>query len=97
MSDNSFVMTDEENHFFDLRGYLVVHDVLAVDEIDTCNAAIDHFRDQMVFLERGSKPGKSTALSVEEGRGFYDNLNRKPHLFAETFAGSRNNAARDGP
>ncbi len=35
MSDNPFVMTDEEKYFFDVRGYLVVHDVLSPDEIDT--------------------------------------------------------------
>ncbi len=69
MSDRPFLMTEEEKYVFDLRGYLVVHDVLSQDEIDACNAEIDHFHDEMVFLDRGSKPGGSTPLAAEEGRG----------------------------
>ena len=43
--------------------------VLSQDEIDACNAAIDHFREQMVLLDTASKTGGSTALSAEQGRG----------------------------
>ena len=68
-SSNPFVITEEEKYYFDLRGDLVVHDALSRDEIEACNAAIDHFRDQMVFLEKGRMSGNSPALTAEEGRG----------------------------
>lgn len=63
------VMSEEERYYFDLRGYLVVEDVLSQAEIDACNAAIDHFHDQLVILDRGSRSGNSSALTAEEDRG----------------------------
>ena len=69
MAENRFVMTEEEKYFFDLRGYLVVRDALSQELVDTCNASIDHFYDRLVFNEKGSRTGQSSALSAEEGRG----------------------------
>ncbi len=36
-------MTDDEKHFFDLNGYLVLRDVVDPDTIRRCNEAIDHY------------------------------------------------------
>jgi len=35
-------MTDDEKYLFDLNGYLVIENVLTVDELTVANKAIDH-------------------------------------------------------
>jgi hypothetical protein len=69
VAQNSFVMTEEEKYFFDLRGYLVVQNAMSQELIDACNAAIDHFHDRVTILEKGSQTRGSAALSADEGRG----------------------------
>ena len=69
VTENPFVMTEEEKYYFDLRGYLVVHNAISQELVDACNASIDHFYDQLVLREKGSRTRQSEALSAKEGRG----------------------------
>ena len=63
-----YTVSEEEKYFFDLRGYLIISGVLSPDEIDACNAAIDHFADQICTLETGSLSHGSSALSGDSSR-----------------------------
>ena len=42
-----YTVSEEEKYYFDLRGYLVVRNALTAEEVGECNAAIDHFADQI--------------------------------------------------
>ena len=61
MVDVPYVVSEEEKYYFDLRGYLIIRNVLSQEEIDACNHAIDQFTDQIVpgneigELSRGSE------------------------------------------
>ena len=63
-------MTDEENYYFDLRGYLVVRGVLTPDQIAAGNNAIDHFEEQISTrsVDEGGLARGSAALSCARGR-----------------------------
>jgi hypothetical protein len=63
-------MTDEENYYFDLRGYLVVRGVLTPDQIAAGNNAIDHFEEQISTrsVDEGGLARGSAALSGARGR-----------------------------
>ena len=37
----------KEKYFFDLTGYLVVRGALTPEEVDRCNAAIDHYAEKI--------------------------------------------------
>ena len=47
--------SEEEQYYFDLRGYLVVRGVLGDADIEACNTAIDNFSHQ--FRERSVDTG----------------------------------------
>ncbi len=36
----SFIVSEEEKYFFDLRGYLIVRGALSQSDLDECNRAI---------------------------------------------------------
>jgi hypothetical protein len=62
-------MTDPERYLFDLRGFLVVEDLLTEAELAACNEAIDRHRD----LIRSRPPeqslsGSAAALRGDQGR-----------------------------
>ena len=63
-------MTDEENYYFDLRGYLVVRGVLTPDQIAAGNNAIVHFEEQISTrsVDEGGLARGSAALSGARGR-----------------------------
>ena len=63
-----YTVSEEEKYCFDLRGYLIVSNVLCPDEIEACNAALDHFSDKIQTLEAGSLSGGSSALTGSFGR-----------------------------
>ena len=56
------MMTEDERYLFDLTGYLVIKDVLTDEEVERCNAAIDHHFDQAKEIDR-SLSGNSKTLS----------------------------------
>ena len=72
MDKRLYTVSEEEKYYFDLRGYLIVRDVLTTEEIAACNAAIDHFADRIAHyagsLAEGSK-ALSGATSRKELRG----------------------------
>ena len=41
-------MNDDEKYLFDLNGYLVIEDVLTMEEIDISNQAIDKSSNQQI-------------------------------------------------
>jgi len=66
MADNPYVITEEEKYYFDLRGYLVLRNVLSQEVIDACNHAIDQFTDQIVpSKENGELSRGAEALAGE--------------------------------
>ena len=69
VTENPFAMTEEEKYYFDLRGYLVVHNAISQELVDACNASIDHFYEQLVLREKGNRTRQSEARSAKEGRG----------------------------
>ena len=70
MGNNLYTVSEEEKYFFDLRGYLVVRGALSVDEVKTCNDAIDHYGDEIRTrsVEDGGLARGSSALVGKEGR-----------------------------
>ncbi len=64
MATPKHVVTDEELYYFDLRGYLVVHNVLTDEKIKACNDAIDHHANQLAVRPQGSQTRGSKALTV---------------------------------
>ncbi len=61
-------MTDEEKFLFDLRGYLVLEDVLMPDEVEAANQAVDHPAHLIAPRPSGLSRG-SAALEGRSGRG----------------------------
>ena len=45
-------MNDDEKYLFDLNGYLVIEDVLTMEEIDISNQAIDKHAAKMRIRPR---------------------------------------------
>ena len=45
-------MNDDEKFFFDLKGFLILKNVLTAEEVSRCNEAIDHHRDLFFETER---------------------------------------------
>ena len=68
MSDSPFIMTHEEKYYFDLRGYLILRNVLSQEEIDACNSAIDRYTDQIVLNKEIGVLSKGAEALVGEGR-----------------------------
>ena len=68
--EKKYVMSDEEKYFFDLSGYLVVHDALRPEEVAECNEAIEHYTDAIRArsVEGGGLSHDSSALQGESGR-----------------------------
>jgi hypothetical protein len=58
-------MSDPERYLFDLRGFLVVEDLLTEAELAACNEAIDRHRD----LIRSRPPEQSLSCSAAALRG----------------------------
>jgi ectoine hydroxylase-related dioxygenase (phytanoyl-CoA dioxygenase family) len=67
---NRYVMSDEEKYFFDLTGYLIVRGALSPEEVAECNAAIDHYAEDIHArsVEGGGLARGSSALKGETGR-----------------------------
>ena len=63
MATPKHIVTEEELYYFDLRGYLVVRDVLTDKEIKACNDAIDHHAELLAERLLGSQTRGSKALS----------------------------------
>ena len=80
-------MTEEEKYYFDLRGYLVVRQPLRAEEVAECNAAIDHFSEQI--RERDTAGGglarDSQALRGRSGRRELQGLLGWPAPYREPF------------
>ena len=55
-------MNDDERYLFDLNGYLVLRGVLSQEDLELCNAAIDHHVDDLNERD-GSLAGGSEALA----------------------------------
>ena len=68
--EKKYVMSDEEKYFFDLSGYLVVHDALRPEEVAECNEAIEHYADAIRArsVEGGGLSHDSSSLQGESGR-----------------------------
>ncbi|MDP6353817.1 MAG: phytanoyl-CoA dioxygenase family protein [Planctomycetota bacterium] len=64
----SFIVSEEEKYFFDLRGYLIVRGALSQSDLDECNRAIEHFADRIKPIEGRSLARGSKALEADEGR-----------------------------
>ncbi|MEC8894621.1 MAG: phytanoyl-CoA dioxygenase family protein [Candidatus Poribacteria bacterium] len=63
-------MNDDEKYLFDLNGYLVIEDVLTMEEIDISNQAIDKYANKMRIRPREEKlDGDSGMLAGTHGRG----------------------------
>ena len=79
-------MNEYEKYFFDLNGYLVVEDVLTVDELAKLNESIDQNQEQIQIrsaeqtLSRGS-----TALVGKQGRGDLGGMLTWPKPWCEPF------------
>jgi ectoine hydroxylase-related dioxygenase (phytanoyl-CoA dioxygenase family) len=58
----------EEMYFFDLRGYLVIPNVLDQAEIDACNAALDAKMDEARTFDAGRLSRDSKALGGDSSR-----------------------------
>ena len=61
-------MTEQEKFLFDLCGYLVIENVLTVDEVKSANAATDHHH-QLINNRAPGLVQTSSALKAERGRG----------------------------
>ena len=70
MDSNKYVMSDEEKYFFDLTGYLVVRGALTLEDVDKCNAAIDHYADKIRArsVDDGGLARGSSTLQGQTGR-----------------------------
>ena len=62
-----YTVSEEEKYYFDLRGYLVVRNALTPEEVGECNAAIDHFTDQIAAYP-GTLARDSSALQGTTSR-----------------------------
>ena len=68
-------MNDDEKYLFDLNGYLVVEDVLTVEEVEIANQAINQYSDKMRIRTKEQKlDGDSEMLEGTHGRGEFGGL-----------------------
>ena len=77
-------MTEDERYLFDLTGYLVIKDVLTPEEVERCNAAIDHHFDQAKEIDR-SLSGSSKTLSGTSRRIDLGGMLAWEHPWCEPF------------
>jgi len=70
MDSNKCIMSDEEKYFFDLTGYLVVRGALTPEDVDRCNAAINHYADKIRArsVDNGGLARGSSTLQGQTGR-----------------------------
>ncbi len=87
MSDNTYEMSAEERYFFDLSGYLVARNALTAEEVDECNAAIDHFAELVSTrsVDKQSLSGDSSALKGVQGRKELTGMLGWPTPYREPF------------
>ena len=74
-------MTEQEKFLFDLYGYLVIENVLTVDEVKSANAATDHHH-QLIDNRAPGLAQTSSALKAERGRGEFQ---RNPLTFDQPY------------
>ena len=66
-------MTKEEKYLFDLKGFLILRDVVDADTIDRANRAIDHHFDEIEEHERQFE-GESQVLASEVRQKWCDKM-----------------------
>ena len=81
---SNYIVSDEEKYYFDLRGYLIIPGALSPEEVSACNAAIDHFADQIRARETGLAHGAS-ALEGASGRKELRGMLGWPSPYREPF------------
>ena len=79
-----YTVSEEEKYYFDLRGYLVVRNALTAEEVSECNAAIDHFADQ-ISAYPGSLARDSSALQGTTSRQQLSGMLGWPPPYREPF------------
>ena len=84
MDKRLYTVSEEEKYYFDLRGYLVVRGALTPEEVAECNAAIDHFADQISNYD-GSLARGSTALAGGSSRKQLTGMLGWPSPYREPF------------
>ena len=84
MDKRLYTVLEEEKYYFDLRGYLVVRGALTGEEVDQCNAAIDHFADR-ISRYGGSLARGSTTLSAQASRKQLTGMLGWPTPYREPF------------
>lgn len=64
-------MNEEQKYLFDLTGYIIVENALSTEEVGQCNAAIDHYienlRERENSLAGGSEALAGTAHRMDMG------------------------------
>jgi ectoine hydroxylase-related dioxygenase (phytanoyl-CoA dioxygenase family) len=66
-------VTDEEKFLFDLRGYLVIDDVLTPEQVCRANEAIDAKQNLVTDRKRGLAASSQRLQGAEGKRGFVEN------------------------
>ena len=84
MDQYLYAVSEEEKYYFDLRGYLVVRNVLTAEEVGECNAAIDHFADQIATYP-GSLARNASALQGTASRQQLTGMLGWPPPYREPF------------
>ncbi len=85
MGNNQYLVSEEEKYFFDLTGYLIVRGALTPEEVEECNASIDHFADKINTLETGSLSHGSSALQGKSSRKQLTGMLGWPAPYREPF------------
>ena len=84
MDKHLYTISEEEKYYFDLRGYLVVRNALTPEEVGECNAAIDHFADQIAAYP-GTLARDSSALQGTTSRQQLTGMLGWPPPYREPF------------
>jgi hypothetical protein len=84
MDPRLYTVTEEEQYYFDLRGYLVVRGAINADEVAQCNSAIDHFADK-ISRYKGSLARDSKALGGSASRKQLTGMLGWPAPYREPF------------
>ena len=84
MDKHLYTVSEEEKYYFDLRGYLVVRNALTAQEVSECNAAIDHFSDQ-ISAYPGTLARDSSALQGTTSRQQLSGMLGWPPPYREPF------------
>ena len=77
-------MNDDEKYFFDLRGFLVLRDVVDPELVERCNQAIDHNPHYLESPERRFE-GESKALTSEVRQKWHNGLINWAQPWCEPF------------